>query len=770
LKLFLSTVSDFFTYRSSHHFRPALLSIAVLSTPGALADDMDWVEDDSPCCGHYQAPETSNIPQSEEIEITGDASQITENETIVIGNVEAVQGLRYLSGDKVTLYKSEDKVDIEGNALLREPGLLLTGESAIIHRENQTIDIDNATYVLHDEHAHGRASAIHRESGGLITLEGGTYSYCSPVDPTWELRSQSLELDPESGQGKGKHIRLAVQDVPILYLPYIQFPLGDHRQSGFLAPSFAYGDDGLDFTLPYYLNLAPNYDATIIPRYIADRGTQLGGEFRHLSNYFASAVRGAYLPNDDQTEEDRWLANLEQDGGGRYQPWRTILDITRVSDEDYFDDLDSSGLSVNRRTHLRQRGLASYATNNWDLSVEALNYQSLRDDNISDPYKKLPEFIAAGNYVTNNGFELLLDNRYAKFDHRDDNLTVGNRVYGKYDLSWNSPWQAGFIKPGVNVQFLEQQLEYSLANDDSHSVTVPAGYFDSGLFFQRHGNKFSQTFEPRLFYYYSDYEDQSDFQLFDTDEMTLSYAQLYRDSRFSGVDRIDDANQTTLGFSSVLLHGNNATEIIRLNMGQTFYHEDRRITTVNPTLLPLLPEEFQRRYTDDKSPLVTELRYNINQHWYMLGDIAWNTEDSQTQNSSVYLHYQGSRHQVFSIGYRHRRSLLLFNNAYSMETIREGDISTAFPLNNRWSLAARLNYDFNFNRTLEGLAGIEYDACCWRARIAYKKWATDDDNIVALGDFDSQEGIYFEIELKTLGSLGTKISSMLQDSIDGYGE
>lgn len=740
---------------------------------------MDWVNDDpnqnTICCGHYQAPVSiSNSIAGEELEITGEASQITETKTIVTGNVEATQGQRFLSGDKVTLHKDSGQVDIEGHAVLREPGLLLQGERATVQRDEETAHIENAGYVLHEQHAHGKANSIQRNADSQIILQGGTYSYCNPLNPSWELRSQQLSLNPNTGQGKGKHVRLAIADVPVLYLPYIQFPLGDQRQSGFISPSFTYGDDGLDISLPYYLNLAPNYDATIIPRYIADRGTQLGGELRHLSPLFSSAVRGAYLADDNINNEDRWLANVEQTGG-RQQAWRTRVDITRVSDKDYFDDLDNAGLSVNRQTHLKQQGIASYSSPNWLFSAEALNYQTLRDNTVADPYKKLPELIAAGDYIFQNGFELNLDNRYAQFDHRDNTQTTGQRFFALYDASWNSAWQSGFFKPGISVHYLEQQLELTSTPDETHNVTVPAAYIDSGLFFQNNHGNFLHTFEPRLYHYYAAYEDQNDFQLFDTDELTFNYAQLYRNTRFSGSDRIADANQTTFGFSTALFSGdsnvdNSSTEVLRLNMGQTFYHRDREVTTISPSIMPLLPDEFQYRYTDNQSPLATELLYTLNAQWQLRGDLIWSSRHGNTESSSLYLHYQGNEKTVFSIGYRQRQQLMLLNGLYSMEAVREGDISGAWAINNRWALAARMNYDFNFNRTLEGLAGIEYNACCWRARLAYKKWAEDSDTPLALGDYESREGIYFEIELKTLGGLGTKIENILEDSIDGYGE
>ncbi len=750
----------------------------------ALAQTTDWVEQEAldtaqqakmqaGCCGAFIDPlaresRSTNV-ESEEITITGNESNITEERTIMIGEVIITQGKRHMEGDKVIIYENNEKVDIEGNVILREPGLLLEGDRAEVAVEAGYLNLDNARYVLHEQQIHGSAENITRTDEEIIYLTDSTYTHCSPNDPTWTLKSDSLELDPNSGQGRGKHVRLEIGDVPVFYMPYMLFPINNQRQSGFLAPSFAYGEDGFDMSMPYYFNLAPNYDATLIPRYISDRGWQLGGEFRHLSELFSSQVGGSWLADDKKAGRDRWLVDVEQDGGYA-RPWRTRIDYTRVSDNNYFDDLDSSGLSVTRATHLLQRGLASYSTKNWYYDAEVREYQTLRDSLVNDPYQKLPELVARGHYVLDAGWELKFDNEYAQFDHNNSNQVTGERFFGHYELGWNSNWQAGYVNPAVSLRYLGQQLDNPTFTDDSPSVAVPTAGIDTGLIFERMDAKHYQTLEPRLYYYYAEYENQDDFQLFDTDDMTFSYEQLFRDYRFSGRDRIGDANQTSIGLTSRFLDRNSGVEQLRLSIGQTFYHDDRQVNAIDPVIFAQLPTEIQDYYNAPRSPFASELYYRFNDVWRLQAQWLWDDYQSQTDKGNVFVHYHGHRYEVFSVGYRYLQQLQLAGNNALIEAVEEGDISTAWPITSQWALLGRYNYDFTYKRPLEALAGVQYDDCCWQMRLVYREWAVNRNDFLNPDRQNTDQGIFLEVQLKSLAGFGDKLDSMFKDSIYGYGE
>lgn len=703
----------------------------------------------------------------QDISISGKDSQLTRQSTIMTGDVVLIQGTRKITGDTAELFNEPQGVQLDGHVTFREPGFLLRGDHAKISLEQGSLEVSNARYVLHEQRVHGKASEITRDEQGIIRLKEGTYSSCSPEDEIWYLKTGSLMLDPENGQGEASHVRLEVLDVPVFYFPWMRFPIGDQRHSGFLAPSFARSEDGLDVAIPYYLNLAPNYDAVVVPRYISDRGSQIGVDFRHLSSLFNTTISGAFLSNDDKTGEDRWLAGIKQTGGTN-EPWFTLLDITRVSDDDYFEDLDAINLSVSRATDLSQRGVAGYMTDHWTTQVAIQKYQRLSDNLVIDPYEKLPELRANGAYQLGQGFYTRLDQIITAFDHEDTALQTGERIYLDYSAGWRSNWQAGFIEPAIYSRYLKQQLD-NTALDDSPEVLVPAASLDMGLSFVRHGNHYTQTLEPRVYHYYADRENQDDFALFDTDELYFSYDQLFRSYRFAGHDRIGDANQTSVAITSRWLDNVRGNTWLELGIGQVFYHQDRLVTAFDPLSFAALPVDIRERYLQPRSPLAASAKWWFHSRWHLSSELAWNDNTNDTRSGNVFMHYAGEAGELFSVGYRHVQLLTqLAPLVYVEETATQADISALWPINGQWSFVGRSNYDFNHNRQQELLAGLQYEDCCWRLRTVYRQWASNPDEVFNTDLHEEDRGIYLEIQFKNLAGLGTKTTNMLEDSIYGY--
>jgi len=731
------------------------------------------------CCGAFIQPENmqpvhgttttgskshSPLQDNEDISITGANSQMTKQSTVMTGDVMLIQGQRRISGDHAELFNEPQGVHLEGNVLFREPGFLLQGSDANIDLEKNTLQIENARYVLHEQRIHGEAAQIQRDAQGVITLTDSTYSSCTPGDELWFLKSSSMTLDPANGQGKATNVRIEVFDTPVFYFPYLLFPVGDQRHSGFLAPSLSTGQNGLDISLPYYLNLAPNYDATLIPRFMADRGSQLGSEFRYMGSSFTSSALATWLPDDQQLHEDRWLFGLKEDGG-QYHPWHTLVNITRVSDDNYFNDLDNSGLSISRTTDLQQRGKAGYMTDHWDTGIEVLEYQSLQPSS-TDPYHKLPQISATGNYILGDGFSTRLSQSVTRFDSSNQSVT-GDRLSADYRLDWHSNWQAGYIVPAVEMHYLEQQLNNS-TTDSNPRVTIPGANLDMGLVFVHDGAQYQQTLEPRLFYNYNAYKNQDNFQLFDTDEMSFAYSQIFRDIRFSGNDRIGDANQTSLGLTSRWLDKTNGSEWLHMGIGQIFYHENREITAYDPATFASLPQDVQDQYTNHRSPIAGSLQWSMNSLWRLNTELAWDDAQHQTNSGSVFLHYQSPAGELVSIGYREAQLLDWTGTSYVQETTRQSDLSSYWPMTNQWALIGRANYDFTNDRFLEKLAGLQYEDCCWKLRAVFRQWAANPDKAFPPPQQPSEQGIYLEIQFKNLVGVGTQTSSMLKDSIYGY--
>jgi LPS-assembly protein len=729
------------------------------------------------CCGTFiqptpSTPQTSNptatSASGDSILVSGVHSESTEQSTVMTGDVVLTQGERRISGDHAELFNQPQGANLTGNVLFQEPGFLLQGSDMKLDMEENSLKIQNAHYVLPEQHIHGTAKEIQRNAKGVITLTDSTYSSCTPGDELWFLKSSSMEIDPTQGIGKASNVRIEVLDTPVFYIPYMEFPVGGERHSGFLMPSFASGKNGLDISLPYYFNLAPNYDATVIPRLIEQRGTQLGGELRYLSPLFTASSTATWLSNDQQTGDNRWLLALKQTGGMQH-PWSTLVDYTRVSDKNYFTDLDNIGLSVSRATSLTERANAGYMTERWDNTVDLVSYQSLLTGEQPDFYEKLPEIRTAGDYYLGHGFSTQLSQSVAHFNSFDPAQASGDRLAADYQLGWRSDWQAGYIAPGLELHYLQQQLD-SLAAESQPQVTIPAAKLDMGMTFEHDDALDRQTLEPRLHYRYAAYKNQDAFQLFDTDEMTFGYSQLFQDNRFSGSDRIGDANQLATGVTSRWINQASGNEWLQVGVGQVFYHADRKVTAYTPAIYTLLPASYQNQYTNQQSPLLGGLQWAFMPHWHLSSELAWDEELHHTHDGNIFLHYQGDDHTLFSVGYRYVQLLQWTGSTYVPDTARQADLSAYWPFNPQWAIIGRTFYDFTNQRFLEGLAGFQYEDCCWRFRTFFRHWATNPDNVLALAQQKMDTGIFFEFQFKNLAGMGTKTSGMLKDSIYGYSE
>ena len=224
-----------------------------------------------------------------------------------------------------------------------------------------------------------------------------------------------MVIDTEKQQGIARHVRLVIKGIPVFYWPYLRFPVGDKRQSGFLFPSITADRENYSVALPYYFNLAPNYDLTFTPQVISNHGTLFELNGRHLSRSFATEISLGHIGNDrdeldedDQDlvdagtiseaearpyqDEDRWLVSVKQQGGvGRR--WSSTIDYTEVSDNDYLRDFDNATLSTNSKTSLNQQIKASYQFDHWQLGINNQQYQTL-SDSIAQPFKQLPQVLS----------------------------------------------------------------------------------------------------------------------------------------------------------------------------------------------------------------------------------------------------------------------------------------------------------------------------------------------------------------------------------------
>jgi LPS-assembly protein len=759
-------------------------------SPAPVVRTMDWVPlEDVPehqrdarcinCGGRYEDPlaraDKSVSPDESRIDAEARRTEVRGNEVFLSGGVRASQGYRQLEGDEAVIDREQRSALLTGDITLREPGVMLQGQRAEIFSSTGEATVNDGQFVFHDRHMRGTADMLERDQEGLIHVHDGNFTYCAPGDNDWAIRADNIELDLEEGLGVARDARVEVNDVPIFYTPWLQFPLDDRRRTGFLWPDF--GNDssgGLDITVPFYMNLAPNYDALYSPRYIEERGLNHELKLRYLHPLVGLwQVGGAYMDDDDKYRDevpderstDRWLGVVKQNGLFDKR-WRSRVDYSKASDVDYLRDLETSSLDSQRKTSLLQLGSLDYLGDRWLLNLDVQQFQSLADD-INDDYKKLPQF--TGQYRgEGTPFELepVFLAQFSNFDSDEDRVT-GQRVYAEAGATYPMLWRFGFLNPTVKYRQLNYDLsEGEFFEDDSPSSGAALASLDGGLVFERdasfNGFGLLQTLEPRVYYLYSEFEEQTDQPDFDSAELTFSYNQLFRETRFSGRDRLDDANQASLGITTDFIERDTGKRLMSASLGQIFYFRDRKVRLL-PTAEPL---------DESSSEIAGELSFTPNNKISLRSSLIWDPHSGNMNSGHVQAGYRADNGGIYNIGYSYRRPLTT-TTVNVQPVTEEANASFYLPLGNNWRVFAAMNYSVEANTSVEDMAGIEYDTCCWTVRLLHLRYY---DNVSGqVPDFNNpnlerEHSTQVQIVLKGMGGFGDRISSIMEDMIRGYEE
>lgn len=729
------------------------------------------------CGGRYVDPlagvAKGQSPDEAHIDAAAKSTSIQGDEVILTGGVEVEQGYRQLHGDNALIDREKRSATITGNITLREPGVLMHGERAEIFSKTGEATVENGEFVFHERHMRGTADMLERDSEGLIHIHEGTFTYCAPGENDWAIRADNMKLDLDEGLGVARGARIDVGGVPVFYSPWMQFPLDDRRRTGFLWPDF--GNDssgGLDIAAPIYFNLAPNYDALYSPRYIEERGVNHEVKLRYLNPLVGQwSVGGAYMWDDDRYKDqvpdesspDRWLGVVKQNGLFEKR-WRSRVDYSKASDVDYFRDLETSSLDTQRKTSLLQLASLDYLGDNWLLGLDLQQFQSLADD-INDDYKKLPQF--TGQYRgRGTPFELepVFLAQYSNFDSDEDRVT-GQRVYAEAGATYPMLWTYGFLKPTAKYRQLNYDLsESAFYQEDSPSAGAALASLDGGLVFERNfnfaGQGMIQTLEPRLYYLYSEYEEQQDQPDFDSAELTFTYNQLFRETRFSGRDRLDDANQFSVGLTSEFIEDGTGKRLFSASLGQIFYLRDRKVR-----LLPV-----DEPLDQSSSEIAGELTFTPNDHIQLRSNLIWDPHSGNMNSGHVLASYSPNDGTIFNVGYSYRRPL---TTVYTQPVTEEASFSAYFPLDDNWRFFASIDYSLEANTSVEDMAGLEYDNCCWTVRLLHLRYY---DNVTGENpdfndpDLEREHSTQIQIVLKGMGGFGNRITSIMEDMIRGYKE
>ncbi|MBV6285703.1 LPS-assembly protein LptD [Pseudomonas aegrilactucae] len=798
-------------------------------TPAQLAEAGPY------CAGAYIEPTRPGMddttPKDEAPTFIGaKVSRYQQEQQIatLAGDVVMRQGSMQVEADEANLYQAENRGELSGNVKIRDNGSLVVGDHADIQLDTGEAKVDNAEYVMHKSRIRGNALYAKRAENAIIRLKDGTYTTCEPNSNAWQLKGNNITLNPATGFGTATNVTLRVKDIPVFYTPYIYFPIDDRRQSGFLPPSFSTSTDtGFMLVTPYYFNLAPNYDATLYPRYMAKRGLLMEGEFRYLTKSSEGQFGGAWL-NDKEDErklqsdyrDQRYMVNW-QHKGGLDERLMSEVDYTKISDPYYFQDLESDQIGVQSSDYVNQQGALTYRADDYTARLNLQAYQLATISKIT-PYDRLPQVTFNGklpyepgglNFTYNTEFVRFdRDLRKGSFVDKDGSSEPrydtrvrglaranGDRINLAPAISLPLEASYGFVKPSLKYVYTNYQLDLDQrgkntlrANEDfssSQDRSVPIFSVDSGLYFDRDtqwfGKDYRQTLEPRLFYLNVPYKDQTDIPVFDTSESVFSYSSLFRENRFSGSDRIGDENKLSLGITNRWIE-ENGFERQRVSVGQAYYFKDRKVQ------LPRIDYRTRTDSQSDVSPYALEYQFRFNRDWRLNADFNWDPDTHRTRSGSTMFHYQpeDNVNKIVNLGYRYRNDAVRYNQSTGLwqvgqsdygtpgsanyvkdyYKIQQHDFSVMWPIVPQWTAIARWQHDYNRNRTLEAMGGFEYDNCCWKLRVINRYWIDYDEfSQNAPSNEKGDHGIFLQIVLKGLGGVvGNKVESFLDEGIQGY--
>ncbi len=666
--------------------------------------------------------------------------------SILSGDVLMQRADQILRTPSVVYNRQPDILSADNTFTFWAPDLVIDGAQIQLHANNQG-EMHHAAYWLLNRRAWGKANRVIRESKDQMTLEQASYTTCDPHQEIWRLNASQVKLDQQSALGTARHVVIRLLNVPVFYFPYLWFPLNDDRKSGFLPPNLGSSDEtGTEFSIPYYFNLAPHYDATLTPRLMSRRGLLLKTEFRYLTQLTGGDLKLAYMPHDKALGDERASLAFKHSGPLTTR-WLTDIDFNYVSDERYFEELGNN-ISVASITHLERRGDLSYLGTGWLGRIRLQSFQTLEPNPNARPYQRLPQLLVKTVLPTRNRqINFNLQGEIVRFD-RDTSVVagpIGNRFDLKSMLSW--PWRtpSTFIVPKLSLHYTRYDLDnVDHTESNTHNRLLFTWSTDMGLFLERDINWFDnnllQTLEPRLFYRYTPYREQSDIPIFDTARYDLSFRQLFREDDFSGTDRIGDGHQVTLGLTSRLLSTHTGIESLRASIGQIYYFRDRRVT------LPNQPIE-----TDHTSSIIMELASQLARNLNISSVLRWNPQRDNTEHTVFRIRYHPEVERIVNFSYRLRDNLL-----------EQTDASFHWSLGPRWNMLGRWNYSLPDDKTLETFFGLEYHSCCWAVRGITRRYLNNVDGSSYLN------GFFLQFQLKGLGGFGKKADSFLEQRIPGY--
>ncbi len=694
--------------------------------------------------------ETAQLP----VTLQADGWEATVNGEITLsGNVQATQGERSVSADTLRYNQITREIHASGTVQYDDSTLQVSGTDAQMSSTGSA-QVGKASFLLKSSAGRGTAENIQLSPDGRLALDAVRYTSCPPGSTDWELKLSGLDINQQAGTGTGRNVRLEFQGIPIFYTPWISFPVGNQRKSGFLFPSFGGSSRGGNaFTVPWYWNIAPEMDDTITPTWDTSRGFKLDNEFRHMSESSKASLVTGYLPHDNNTGDWRGLAQLNYRNDFT-DVMRLDIDAAEVRDTQWFEDFGQTRDSTSLVYLNRLASLSAYSEN-WRGALHLQNLQVI-DTTIpltDRPYTRLPQITLVGHEALPFGVEFDLDSELSYFTRGETDSTTrtksitGGRLYLQPELSMPLRTRGMYVTPSVSWHYTRYQLQNTPSGAErSASLSAPAYALDTGMVFERLGGSKRQrlyTLEPRLLYSYVPYREQAGLPIFDTGMPDFNLVQLFRTNRFIGPDRLGDANQLSAGITTRMLDTADGRQFLSGTIGQAYYFRTPCVTSLVQTRCA------SAAVSDRSSDLIGQLSLSAYRNWTLNMGAQWDPGLGRSERGDVFLQYRPEGNRTVNLGYNYQR-----------DSVEQWVSSFAWPIASAWSGYGRVVYSRLDRKFLDHFAGLEYRSCCWNIRAVVGRAVT-----TRSGEFDTQYKL--QLELKGLSSVGTA-DAFLEGTIPGY--
>jgi LPS-assembly protein len=720
------------------------LGLSLLLLVDAQADEPPCPET-PPVAATPPATAAASNPADQPITIESDDNDFefdVDGNARLCGNVEMKQGDRRIRADCLEYNAKEQSAKLDGGIEYIDPMLVVRGNAGT-YSPTLGADFQGTQFELPERGARGSASNLRVDADGKVTLQGVNFTTCPANQVDWQIQAREIELDTKARNGVGRGTKVEFKGVPILYAPWLSFPIGPQRKSGFLFPNVGGSSrNGAVFEVPYYWNIRPNLDFTAEPVYYSKRGVDLAGELRYLTRRQRGSFDFNYLPDDKLANRERSRLTLKHVAELPGE-WRVRIDATDVSDTDYFEDFarGPEGTSVPFAERLAE---ITYRDEHFNVRGQFQDFQVIDDELLAEdrPYARAPRLLASGDWDKGLGtIDYGFDAEMVNFDRNTGVTGWRLDVAPRAGFDWSAPGY--FVRPSAGYRYTQYQLENQAAGvDDSPTRSLPFATLDAGLVFERSAGSQGQrrlTLEPRALYLYTPFREQSQLPLFDTGLPDLNLVQLYRTNRYVGADRVNDANQVAFGLTSRLLDSSTGAQYLSASVGQAYYFEKPRV---------VLPEEPPA--TRDTSDFIAQVSLTAYKDWNLEAGYQWNPEDERTERLQYRLQYRPDGERVVNLAYRALR-----------DRIEQVDTSVAWPIGKRWNVYGRYVYSLLDSKTLDQFAGFEFKACCYKLRAIARRSVSNRNG-------NSETEFLISLELNGLAGVGTADDAFLEHAIRGY--